>query len=69
MPMYDYRCDNCGKKFEELVWNSSTSDAEIICPHCGENKSKRLLSAPSVAVGSNSASCPQSRDCSSSGFS
>ena len=71
MPMYDYRCKNCGEKFEELVFSSSTPDEEITCPYCKENKSERLLSAPMVSVGSssNGASTSSSSGCGHSGFS
>ncbi len=69
MPMYDYRCNNCGKEYEELVWSSSTLDEEIKCPECGEQKSQRLLSAPVISTGSTSPS-GYSGGCSpSSGFS
>ncbi|MBC8216786.1 MAG: zinc ribbon domain-containing protein [Candidatus Marinimicrobia bacterium] len=56
MPMYDYRCNNCGKEYEELVWSSSTPDEKIKCPECGEQKSQRLLSAPAISTGSTSSS-------------
>ncbi len=68
MPMYDYRCENCGKMFEELIWSSIIPDDEIQCPDCGEYKSKRQLSAPSVSSNSSS-SHTHGRGCSSSGFS
>ena len=72
MPMYDYRCKNCGEKFEELVFSSSTPDEEITCPNCNENQSERLLSAPMVSTGgssSSSASSSSSSRCGHSGFS
>ena len=71
MPMYDYHCKNCGEKFEELVFSSSTPDEEITCPNCKENKSKRLFSAPMVSTGrsSNGVSSSSSSGCGHSGFS
>jgi putative FmdB family regulatory protein len=71
MPMYDYRCKNCGEVFEELVFSSNTSDEEIKCPKCGQNKSERLLSAPMISTGgsSNNRSTSSSSGCGSSGFS
>ncbi|MFQ6612439.1 MAG: zinc ribbon domain-containing protein [Fidelibacterota bacterium] len=48
--MYDYRCQACGKLFEELVASSAVPDSEIICPGCKTKKSVRLLSAPSIAT-------------------
>jgi putative FmdB family regulatory protein len=45
--MYDYLCDSCGRKFEELV--SSFSDSEIVCPYCKKMNSKRMVCAPAVS--------------------
>ncbi|MBN4080818.1 zinc ribbon domain-containing protein [Caldithrix abyssi] len=52
MPMYDYKCESCGHRFEELVFSNMVSDSVITCPICGGLKAKRQLSAPAVAVGS-----------------
>ena len=54
MPMYDYRCVQCGNKFEELIfsWNK---DKEIICPNCSSKDSERLIGAP-VSIGTSSRS-------------
>ena len=41
MPIFEYRCDDCGTKFEKLVRRSSD---EIACPSCGENHLKQELS-------------------------
>lgn len=70
MPMYDYRCKNCGEVFEELVMSSSTPDEEITCPKCKENKAEKLISAPMVSTGSSSSSVssPSSTSCGGSGF-
>lgn len=69
MPMYDYECHKCGHKFEELVFSSAVPDEEIVCPKCRERKSRRLLSAPSIASGKGASLNPV-RGCNpSSGFS
>jgi putative FmdB family regulatory protein len=35
MPIYEYRCQDCGARFEKLVRRASeTSDIE--CPSCGQ---------------------------------
>ncbi|RJP57376.1 MAG: zinc ribbon domain-containing protein, partial [Deltaproteobacteria bacterium] len=31
MPIYEYKCDLCGKEFEELVLGSSP---KVNCPKC-----------------------------------
>ncbi|MEE8335055.1 MAG: zinc ribbon domain-containing protein [Candidatus Neomarinimicrobiota bacterium] len=51
MPMYDYRCKNCGHKFEELVFSCCDADKEIICPECNHKNAERLLSAPAIRTG------------------
>ena len=43
MPIYEYHCEGCEKEFEELV-RMGTPDEEIVCPSCGERRSRRLLS-------------------------
>ena len=68
MPMFDYKCEACGKIFDDLVSSRDTADSEIECPHCKEKKEKRLFSAPAIAV--NGAPPTASPGCNpSSGFS
>ena len=43
MPIYEYRCLECGERFEKLV-PLSTSTSEIECPRCGQQKVEKLLS-------------------------
>lgn len=33
MPILQYRCPDCGKKFEELV---KKFDERVLCPDCGK---------------------------------
>ena len=32
MPIFEYRCKQCGKVFEELV---KKFDVQVTCPYCG----------------------------------
>lgn len=41
MPIYEYFCDKCDKKFEMLVMGKETP----VCPECGTENIKRLMSA------------------------
>ncbi len=43
MPIYEYVCNRCGQRFEQLVW-SSTPVEEIACPSCGESDARRVMS-------------------------
>ena len=59
MPLYEYRCDDCGTKFEKLV-RSSTVVADIACPKCGQHHLTQELSTFAAhANGSSSQSAPQ----------
>lgn len=42
MPIYEYKCPDCGKKFEELVIGSAP---RVICPVCGGESCDKLMSA------------------------
>lgn len=42
MPIYEYRCDDCGRRFEELVF----SETRVVCPGCRTESVTRQLSVP-----------------------
>ncbi len=44
MPIYEYKCPDCGREFEELVVGSRR---EVACPRCGGEKCEKLMSAAS----------------------
>ena len=44
MPIYEYKCDACGKVFERIVF-ASDKDEPVECPACGKFKTKRQLSS------------------------
>ncbi|MFC2033849.1 zinc ribbon domain-containing protein [Chloroflexota bacterium] len=43
MPIYEYICTKCGKRFE-LHRRITDSDREIKCPKCGNLYPKRIIS-------------------------
>jgi putative FmdB family regulatory protein len=44
MPIYEYQCQNCGHKFEEI---QGINDEPLKkCPECGKPKLEKLISAP-----------------------
>jgi putative FmdB family regulatory protein len=43
MPIYEFECEGCGARFEELV----AADATAACPSCGAVGARRLLSTVS----------------------
>ena len=42
MPIYEYRCEECGKRSSALL--ASYSSADPACPHCGKPALRRLVS-------------------------
>ena len=61
MPLYEYKCKECEKTFENL---SSFRDSEkpVECPNCGSKKTGKLLSTfcPSMGKSAGGAvDCPK----------
>ncbi|MFC1866839.1 zinc ribbon domain-containing protein [Thermodesulfobacteriota bacterium] len=44
MPIYEYKCNKCGKIFEQIVFPSDDED-KFECPSCGEKDICRLVSS------------------------
>ena len=44
MPIYEFECEGCGERFEELVGAEVTA---LVCPHCGAERTRRLMSSVS----------------------
>jgi len=55
MPIFDYKCEDCGAQFEELV---SSSDSTVACPTCESDKTRKLLSAFATSSGSSGSTAP-----------
>lgn len=48
MPIYDFRCKDCGKKFTVMVGISDRD--KVSCPECKSGKVEQLISACSVKI-------------------
>ncbi|HUS05032.1 MAG TPA: zinc ribbon domain-containing protein [Bryobacteraceae bacterium] len=59
MPIYEYRCEDCGTKFEKLVRGSDTA---LACPSCGQSHLNQELSTFAAHAGG-SAPQPQMGGC------
>ncbi len=59
MPIYQYRCRECGKVFEKFVpvWKAAAAPA---CPECGAAKAERILSPFAAKTGGGSCGAPTS---------
>ncbi|NLW32819.1 MAG: zinc ribbon domain-containing protein [Fibrobacter sp.] len=71
MPIFEYICQKCGKKFEELV--ASNHSEEIFCPDCGSHKTEKQFSViGAISTNNNSVqnscntNCPGASSCASS---
>ncbi|HUV29548.1 MAG TPA: zinc ribbon domain-containing protein [Acidobacteriota bacterium] len=42
MPLFEYRCNDCDGRFEELTSHETVA---ATCPHCRSENTTRLLSA------------------------
>ncbi len=49
MPLYEFRCDRCDQRFEELCENTEASNG-VRCPGCRSRRVSRLLSTFAVSV-------------------
>jgi len=46
MPVYEFECEGCGERFEELTGVEARG---LACPACGSERTRRLLSPVSPA--------------------
>jgi putative FmdB family regulatory protein len=63
MPIFEYRCEACGHKFEAILFGDQTPE----CPQCHTEKLEKQLSVFAVSKPATSASsaagCGQSNCC------
>ncbi|MDO5576407.1 MAG: zinc ribbon domain-containing protein [Fibrobacter sp.] len=69
MPIFEYICEKCGEKFEELVKNEN--EETVSCPKCNSTEIKKqfsVIGGISMGGGSNSCNpnCPGASSCGSS---
>lgn len=59
MPLYEYKCDDCGKRMEILL---NRSDEKPVCKYCESENLTRLLSSFNTSESNNGSgdisSCP-----------
>jgi putative FmdB family regulatory protein len=47
MPLYEYQCESCQKRFEKIQKSYSDPPLEI-CPKCGKGPVRKLISSPAI---------------------
>ncbi len=62
MPLYDFRCEECGARFERRL-SFSQSDTAVACPTCASQQTRRLLSAVAVLGVGSSAGAAEGGGC------
>ena len=50
MPIFEFRCLECGNIFEKLFFNSQ-EEVEIACPNCKSQSFDRVVSESNHAIG------------------
>ena len=66
MPIYDYKCNDCGKTYDVFHKVREVID-DVVCPSCESKNHTRLLSAPNVSMGSSSSSFEPAPSCPAGG--
>lgn len=55
MPIFEYKCKDCGHKYD-IFHKSSSNPEEVVCPECESKNSKKLLSSFSSSMNGSSSS-------------
>ena len=50
MPIYEYKCQECGK-VSEFLFHSFSDSETLSCPSCGSHNLNRMISMPSLLKG------------------
>ncbi|MBC7238035.1 MAG: zinc ribbon domain-containing protein [Chloroflexi bacterium] len=56
MPIYEYRCQECGAQFDKFVRSMKNEELVIECPKCGSKECKKSFSLFGTSSGSAGAS-------------
>jgi putative FmdB family regulatory protein len=51
MPIYEYRCEECGRAFE-MLRRFSDADTDLKCPSCDSEEVERQISCFATSAGS-----------------
>ncbi len=55
MPIYEYKCDSCGTKFEKLMRRSGDMEG-LACPDCGQQHLSQQYSTFAAHAGTGASS-------------
>ncbi|MCX7765608.1 MAG: zinc ribbon domain-containing protein [Candidatus Sumerlaeia bacterium] len=63
MPIFEYKCQKCNHIFEDLIRSEAEARA-VVCPCCGSDQVKKLISR-AIATGGDSMNFPDTSSSSS----
>ena len=66
MPMYEFKCGDCGEVFEELTTLAEVEAGDVACPACGSGDVERQMST--FACGGESPAGTGGGGCGHAGF-
>ncbi len=64
MPLFEYKCRDCGTGFEKIVPSATSA---VVCKSCESPHVDKLLSVFAVASSSRSAAAPEPGPCATCG--
>lgn len=62
MPIYEYRCAECGSVTEFLV-GMGQSPEKALCSSCGGSRLEKIMSATAISVGTDTSDAPGGSTC------
>ncbi len=62
MPLYEYRCEDCGHRFE-ILQRLGEGAGELACPQCGKERLEKQFSTFASAAADTSERCPAAGSC------
>lgn len=63
MPLYEYKCTECGNEFE-LFKSFKESDDDEVCPKCGKIAKREIVDCGAVIYKGSGFYCKDSSSCS-----
>ncbi len=58
MPVFDYRCTDCGKIYD-IFHKGKEIIEDIVCPSCASQNYKKMMPAPAVSMNGRTIDIPR----------
>lgn len=66
MPMYEYRCEDCGEAFE-IILRFSEADQTQNCPACHSSRTSKMISIAAIGGAASGSDFSSGSSCASGG--